>query len=115
VTKNSAAGMLEKLLIGDASLRALVHTLKFKRDADVWQAVREFADSVPPLEWQRRSRLARRELQRIDTSHPPTQFRVDLIRGRTARAPKVVLNSVRADTIDAELAVARDKVARSLR
>jgi Zn-dependent protease with chaperone function len=111
----ATARMLEKLLIGDSCWQALGHTVRFQRDADVWQAVRDFAESVPELEWERRSRLAMRKLQRIDISHPPTMFRVNMVRQRPARAPKVVLNTDRAEMIQAELAAVASAIARGLR
>ena len=99
-----AVSLLEKLLIGDACERVVLHTLKYRPDTNVWQAVRAFADSVPEMEWQRRSRLATRRLQRVDTSHPPTQLRASVLRDRPIRQPSVVLDAGRGTTIDAEIA-----------
>jgi hypothetical protein len=82
----------------------MLHARRHWPDTNVWQAVRAFAESVPEMEWQRRSRLAARSLQRVDTSHPPTQLRVSMLRDRPAREPSIVLDSGRAAAIEAELA-----------
>jgi Zn-dependent protease with chaperone function len=100
----AAMSLLNKMLIGDSCQYFMLHTLKHRPGTNVWQAVRAFAESVPEVEWQRRSRLATRSLQRVDTSHPPTQLRASMLRDRPAREPSVVLDSSRAATIEAELA-----------
>jgi len=109
----AAVSLLEKILIGDACQRVMLHTLRHRPDTNVWQTVRAFADSVPEMEWQRRSRLATRSLQRVDTSHPPTQLRASVLRDRPAREPSVVLDPGRAATIEAELARSGNAVAQS--
>jgi len=108
-----AVSLLEKMLIGDACQRVTLHTLRHRPDTNVWQTVRVFADSVPEMEWQRRSRLATRSLQRVDTSHPPTQLRASMLRDRPAREPSVVLDPGRAATIEAELTRSGNAVAQS--
>jgi len=110
----AAVSLLNKMLIGDLCQYFMLYTLKHRPDTNVWQAVRAFAESVPEAEWQRRSRLAARSLQRVDTSHPPTQLRASMLRDRPAREPSVVLDSGRAATIEAELARS-GLVAQSLR
>ncbi|MDR2986049.1 MAG: hypothetical protein LBV34_14530, partial [Nocardiopsaceae bacterium] len=50
------------------------------------------------------SRLATRTLQRVDSSHPPTQRRASVLRDRPAKERSVVLEADRAATIDAEIA-----------
>lgn len=111
----AAVGLLEKLLLRDSCVRLVVHTRRHRSDVEAWQAVREFAESVPEIEWQRRSRLALRRLLRIDTSHPPTRLRADLLRARPPRTPGIVLDAERAAAIDTELAPFRQAVAQNMR
>jgi Zn-dependent protease with chaperone function len=100
----AAVSLLEKMLIGDMCQRFLLHTIKHQRDTNVWHAVRAFAESVPETEWQRRSRLATRRLQRVDSSHPPSQLRASVLLDRPTKQPSVVLDAGRSAIIDAEFA-----------
>lgn len=99
-----AIGLYEKLLVGDICRRVLVQAARFSRGADPWRAVKAEVDAIPPGEWERRRRLAKRRLNRIDVSHPPTQLRGDLLRDRPGRAATVTLTPERSELIDAELA-----------
>lgn len=100
----AAVGLAEKLLIGDTCRRVLVQAARFSRGADPWREIKAEVDAIPPGEWERRRRLARRRLNRIDVSHPPTQLRAELLRERPSRAAAVTLTPERSAAIDAELA-----------
>ena len=103
----AAATLTDKLLIGDACWRVVVRTLKFGQGADPWQAAAEFAASIPAKEWERRRLVGRRKLNRIDTSHPPSIFRSDLLRARLPVTAAVTLTGERSAAIDAELAAVK--------
>jgi Zn-dependent protease with chaperone function len=111
----AAAALTDKLLIGDACWRVVVRTLKFGKGADPWQAVTEFAASMPEKEWERRRLVGRRKLNRIDTSHPPSIFRSDLLRARRPVTAAVTLSDDRSAAIDAELAAVRPAVLAQLK
>lgn len=66
--------------------------------------MRDEVAAIPPGEWERRRRLARRELNRIDVSHPPTELRGDLLRARPTRPAAVAVTPERSERIDTELA-----------
>lgn len=102
--------MTEKLLIGDACWRVIIQTIKFRRDADLWQTLREFARSIPATEWDRRRLVGQRRLQRIDVGHPPSVFRADLLRSLPERPAAVLLSPSQSAAIDAELATVLDAV-----
>lgn len=111
----AAVGLAEKLLVDDGCWRVVVQTLRFQRESDPWQAVGEYMRAIPPAEWERLRLLGRRHLHRIDASHPPSQFRADVLRDRRDRAGLVTLTAARAAAIDAELAGARAEWVASLR
>jgi hypothetical protein len=52
----AAVSLLNKILIGDSCQQVMLHARRHRPDTNVWQAVRAFAESVPEMEWQRRSR-----------------------------------------------------------
>lgn len=112
---SAAVGLMDKLLIGDGCWRVVVQTLRFQRDADPWQAVSEYVRAIPSAEWERLRLLGRRQLQRIDTAHPPTEFRAEVLQDRPQRPGLVALSVARAAGIDVELAQARVDLACDLR
>ncbi|HET7018276.1 MAG TPA: hypothetical protein VFI65_30440 [Streptosporangiaceae bacterium] len=111
----AAATLTDKLLIADACSRTVARTLKFGNGADPWEAVAEFAASVPAKEWERRRVVGRRRLNRIDTSHPPSIFRSELLRARPPVDGAVRLSAERSAQIDAELATVKAEVMAQLR
>jgi Zn-dependent protease with chaperone function len=111
----AAVELLDMILLGEFSRDTLIRTVRFQRTLDPWQALREAVERVPPTERERLAHNARRALGRIDSTHPPTQLRADLLRGRPARQPRVALGDDAAATIERELAPARARLARELR
>lgn len=110
-----AVALCEKLMIGDTCRRVLVQAARFSRGADPWREVKAEADAIPPGEWERRRRLAMRQLNRIDVSHPPTRLRADLLRDRPSRVAAVTLTPERSAAIDAELAPGTKRVEAGVR
>ncbi|OKJ10262.1 M48 family metalloprotease [Kitasatospora sp. CB01950] len=83
---------------------------------DLWQSLAEAVRTVPPMETERRLRVAARQGDAVDGSHPPTHLRLRML---TATAPEqhrhpVVLDSGRAALIEAELAELRRRIAGQL-
>ena len=111
----AAATLTDKLLIGDACWRVVVRTLRFGKGTDPWQAVAEFAATMPAKERERRRLVGPRKLNRIDTSHPPSIFRSDLLRARLPVTAAVTLSDDRSAAIDAELTSVRPEVLAQLK
>ncbi len=99
----AAVSGLEKLLLAGACHRHLIHTAKFKKSADPWRELAAYANGTPSHEIERQRRLGRLRLPAIDSKHPPTQLRADLIRNLPHRTALVVMDAERASAIDAEL------------
>jgi hypothetical protein len=99
----AAATGLEKLLLADACSHHLIHTAKFDKAVDPWVELARYAATVPAHEMERQRRLGRLRLPAIDTSHPPTQLRADLLRKLAHRDATVVLDPQRSAAIDDEL------------
>ncbi len=51
---------------------------------------------------------------RLDTTHPPTVFRIDLLKARPIREPKVVLGESENAAINKELAQAEPEMQNQL-
>jgi Zn-dependent protease with chaperone function len=70
---------------------------------DVLDRLRLSLELVPDRERERRRRAARLVDARLAATHPPTGMRVELIEGREAVAPRIVLNWAQSQRIDTEL------------
>lgn len=108
----AAVGLLEAGLVQDFCLRELLRAVP--QDPEPWARLRHRLGELPATEWERRRRVARRKLSRIDETHPPTQLRVDLLLSRPSQAPRVKLDALRSARIEAELEPVRRLLARWL-
>jgi Zn-dependent protease with chaperone function len=111
----AAIALIDRLLVTSTVLDAILRSLRFTPQADPFVAARSQVDRIPEAEFERRRRLERRRLSRIDTSHPPSVLRADALRALPAQDAKVHVNSARSAVIEAELEPARRAVAALLR
>ncbi|MDH6115599.1 Zn-dependent protease with chaperone function [Kitasatospora sp. MAP12-15] len=121
----SAAGaMLDKLSLAEVATARLRqrraagghHGLAKAGDVEeeLWTGLREYLDSVPAGERERRRRLSDREMTAVDVSHPPTHLRVRLHAERPQQPAAVTAQSVQWAAIETELEPARRRVAREI-
>ncbi|MFD8600454.1 M48 family metalloprotease [Kitasatospora sp. NPDC059646] len=80
---------------------------------DLWQSLAEAVRTVPPLETERRLRVAGRLDSAVDSSHPPTHLRLRMLTAVPAEQHRhpVVLDSGRSALVEAELAGRRERIA----
>lgn len=119
-SSKAVASMLARLALADSATTRLRqqraaggHSTAAAGEA-LWSDLREYLDSVPPSELERRYRLSAREMTRIDASHPPTHLRIRLRVERPEQPAAVEPDSAQWAAIDAELAEYRSSAARSL-
>ncbi|WP_063795892.1 M48 family metallopeptidase [Streptacidiphilus griseoplanus] len=90
---------------GEASRRA--------RDAEFWQELRAYLDSVPEAERLRRLRVSALRMGSVDSTHPPTHLRVALVETRGAHEAAVVADEAETAALEVELAGRRAAVVAS--
>jgi Zn-dependent protease with chaperone function len=100
---DAAASSLENHLLAPICVRQLQHIAKFDKEADPWTAISAFADTIPAHEIERQRRLGRLHLPAINSTHPPTQLRADLVRALPHETGTVILDAGRAAAIEREL------------
>lgn len=94
-------------------------------DAVVQNAARDTSDglldraatqllAVPERERERRRRVARLETARLNSTHPPTASRIELVERRGSRNAKIVVTEERSAEIDQELAGRRPAIEEKL-
>ena len=114
-SSSAMAGLLAKLLLAPAIEREVGRIIRFQPDAAVWDDVRTYADGLPRTELERLRRVAVRRLQRIDTTHPPTFYRLERVQALGALDASVVVSDVQMRDVDRELAAKGNAVVDSLK
>ncbi|MFB6615138.1 M48 family metalloprotease [Streptomyces sp. NPDC056367] len=125
----AAVTMLDRLLIGDAveaHLRreSIAATRadggprgRETREAierDLWEGLAARIGSIPETEYERRRRVSARRGHSVDDTHPPTHLRRRCLAAAAPQPARVVCDASRAQSIAAELAPARARLARTL-
>jgi heat shock protein HtpX len=96
-------GLLRKLHMYDTvELTIRRFYLNSSKD-DLFGAIRRQVRNMPPRELARLDRVERAAGSRLDATHPPTPYRLDLLGAHAVREPIVALTDVDNSCIDAEL------------
>jgi len=82
--------------------------------ADFFVELRRQVAEVPEREMERIRRVEQMELSRLDVTHPPTTFRIALLKSQAVTEPQVRLSVENRERIDAELAAVEIKIAKRL-
>jgi Zn-dependent protease with chaperone function len=75
-----------------------------QRQQDVWSIERQYVDNLTAKEWERLRRLHARQGTRVDSTHPPTNLRIDLLRKQPETTGRIRLTAAESDAIAAEMA-----------
>jgi Zn-dependent protease with chaperone function len=71
---------------------------------DIWAAERQFLADLSPKEWERQRRLHARHGTSIDSTHPPTNLRIELLRQKPAQEAHITMSPADSVAISEELA-----------
>ncbi|MFD3547113.1 M48 family metallopeptidase [Streptomyces sp. NPDC058655] len=122
----AAVTLLDRLLIGDAveahlrreSIAAARadsgHGAREAIERDLWERLAARIGSIPETEYERRRRVSARRGHSVDDTHPPTHLRRRCLAAADPQPARVVCDASRAQSIGAELAPARARLARTL-
>ncbi|MEU4391226.1 M48 family metalloprotease [Kribbella sp. NPDC023855] len=111
----ACARALERSVLVDTPWRALQHAVRFSSELDPLEEAGRAVNEIPAREVERRLRVSGLRDSRIDSSHPPTNLRVKLIRARPTQSALVVLGNDQSRAIDRELAGPAEGVLKELR
>jgi Zn-dependent protease with chaperone function len=108
----AAADALDRLRTTEETLRpAISYQAAFPKRIHLWSKQREFIARIPERELERRRRLSAIAGHRVDSSHPPTQLRIELLRELPSTEPKIALTAQEVEAVERELAPAYGKIA----
>jgi heat shock protein HtpX len=99
-----AVRMLEVLLTEPAVSTAMTRAAVSRDRPDMWELVRGDVGEFTEADYRRRRSTPDGERNRIDSSHPATVLRLQLLEALPPASPRVVLDTGRSHAIDAELA-----------
>jgi heat shock protein HtpX len=98
--RNTFETTLRKIALGDS------------RDRDLFEELLQNVERMPERERERIRRVLQMEESRIDVSHPPTAYRIALLRAKYVPNPGMVLSASESEQIDSVLAPMRDRIQR---
>ncbi|MFL5734949.1 MAG: M48 family metallopeptidase, partial [Chloroflexia bacterium] len=96
-------GLLRKLHISRALMTGIDRFYENGGKQGVFDALRRKVDHVPPRELERVARVERRLDSRLDASHPPTSYRIQLLQARPVTHPEVLISPADSEALEHEL------------
>jgi heat shock protein HtpX len=111
---NAQLTSLNKTFLYNRVGLAIQHTALKNRNQNVFGAIRQFVEHIPEHEIERLRRVNLLEQARVDTTHPPTAYRIEFLRQRAVPVPKILLAPDVAAQIDAELQAMEPKLHQEL-
>jgi Zn-dependent protease with chaperone function len=100
----AAIAALERSVLGPF-YDEVIQTIHFVgRRQNIIEVLTRRVASLPEREWERYRQLERRHDLRLDSTHPPTRFRIERLRQQAAEAPALELAPEEAAGLEAELA-----------
>ena len=103
-------GLLTKLHM-DQTLDLVTHRVALtSTKADLMATLRGQVAAIPAREMERISRVERMAGSHLDTTHPPTGYRVDLLQAHPVMQPRYVLSEADTAALDRELATVQARV-----
>ena len=100
---DAVVGLQERLLLASTFYGVVKGAMRDPGAAGLLAKAARALDDVPERERERRARVARLEGARLDSTHPPTAHRIDLLERRGSRDAAVTLDEAGSRTIDVEL------------
>ncbi len=110
----AACAALDKLHYAPAFAFTLRRVTLGAAEQNVFSVLREQVTALPARELARIRRIEEVEGSRIDVTHPPTPYRMALMRAYPVTAPQYILSAIDAAQLDAELATVQQRVQEQL-
>jgi Zn-dependent protease with chaperone function len=95
--------MLEKLHYHDSFNLALHKVALSKNKLDLFEEYQSYLKEVPERELDRIRRIEQLSASRLDSTHPPTGYRVAVIKNKPVLEPQVIWSSEKARLVEQEL------------
>jgi Zn-dependent protease with chaperone function len=100
----AALSLLDKLHLDSSCHMAMQRVALGNPRADMFGTLREHVQTIPERERERLRRVQLLEDSRLDTTHPPTPYRIQLLQAHPVAGGQVALSAEQNAALDAELA-----------
>jgi heat shock protein HtpX len=110
----AALSLLDKLHLGLSCQMAMQRVALGNPRADMFGTLREHVHTIPERERERLRRVQLLEDSRLDTTHPPTPYRIQLLQAHPVAGAQVGLSAEQNAAIDAELAGIQDTIQKKI-
>ncbi len=107
---DAALCALDKMHFSRAYENAAQHVYVGWEHVDFFDELQREVSSMPARELERIRRVERLEGTRLDTTHPPTAYRIEFLKSHRVTEAKVVLTDGDNARIERELAALRDQI-----
>ncbi len=99
---NAAISALDHLHLARQASQAIYFAVR-REEGDVWEAERRYLRELSSKEWERLRRLSTQRGTSIDSTHPPTSSRIELLRRQPDLAATITISAAQSEAIKAEL------------
>lgn len=106
--------MLGKLHMSSACDLAVRRVLLTRKNEDVFAAMRRKVAQVPPRELERIQRIEHMEGSRLDATHPPTVYRIQMLQAHPVAQPAVLWSADDDEALTRELVPAQRRLQKRL-
>ena len=110
----AAIACLDRCYLARQATQAVYFAARHADDGvkpDIWAAELRYLDEMSEMEWERLRRLNSRDGTAIDSNHPPTNLRIEMLKQQPVEPGRITLSVQEARSISAELASGYDLVA----
>ncbi len=107
----TAVSMLDKMHLGDSFVPALASVaLNPTKERDAIEVFQQNIAALPARELERRRRVQELTLRRLDVTHPPSTYRIKLLKANPVDEPSLTLPDSLYEKVDQELGALRPAV-----
>jgi heat shock protein HtpX len=100
---SAALSTLRKLHMTGSMMRALDRFYEMGGKAGISEVLRRSVEAMPSRELERISRMERLVAARLDATHPPTVYRMELLKARPVTQPEVAISDCDNQELEREL------------
>jgi Zn-dependent protease with chaperone function len=104
---------LDKILLSGRAEDAVRRIAVTYSDDDVALGVKRAMSDIAPLDYERHRRISRKKLLAVDSTHPPTAFRIDML-AKQQFTPSPILDRAESEAMEKEIMTLANKLRREI-
>jgi Zn-dependent protease with chaperone function len=109
----ASTSALHKILLSGRAQDAIRRIAVTYSDDDVALGIKRAMSDITPLDYERHRRISRKKLLAVDSTHPPTAFRIDML-AKQQFTPLALLDQAESDAMEREIMMLANKLRRGI-